>query len=66
MGVAKIINAFCSTILKMLVQNFADDALEHVKTRLIGLIVSRKIFLATLHPGPHLRVVVGTHSKAFL
>jgi hypothetical protein len=59
-------NAFCSAIIKILVQDFADGALEHVKTRLIGLAVSRKIILAPLHPGLHLRVVVGTHSKALL
>jgi hypothetical protein len=55
-----------SAIQEILIEHFADGALEHVKTRLIGYFVSRKIILAPLHPSLHLRVVVGTHSKALL
>jgi hypothetical protein len=50
----------------MLLECFLDGTLENVKTRLIGLLVSRKIVLAPLHPGLHLGVVISTNSKALL
>jgi hypothetical protein len=56
---------FCKSH-KILLECFADGTLEDVKTRLIGLLVSRKIILAPLHPGLHLGVVISTNSKALL
>jgi hypothetical protein len=47
-------------------QHFADSTFVDLQTRLIGLLVSRKIVPAPLHPGLHLRIVVSAHSKALL